>query len=57
MKKLFTALDISRMDSYNLLLKLDNYESVEHVLSFSAIKKASKISSHRHFKNCSSVTC
>ena len=33
----------------SLKLKLENYESVEHVLSFSAIKKRSKISFHRHF--------
>ena len=31
-------------------LKLENYESVQHRLTFSGIKKRTKISFHRHFK-------
>ena len=30
--------------------KLENYESVQHRLQFSGIKKGAKISFHRHFK-------
>ena len=30
-------------------LKLENYESVQHRLQFSGIKKGAKISFHRHF--------
>ena len=30
--------------------KLENYESVQHRLQFSGIKKGAKISVHRHFK-------
>ena len=32
-------------------LKFENYESVQHVLQFSGIKKGAKISFHRRFKN------
>ena len=32
-------------------LKFENYESVQHRLQFSGIKKGAKISFHRHFKN------
>ena len=32
------------------LLKLENYESVDRRLHFSAIETESKISFHRHFK-------
>ena len=31
-------------------LKFENYESVQHRLQFSGIKKGAKISVHRHFK-------
>ena len=31
-------------------LKFENYESVQHGLQFSGIKKGAKISFHRHFK-------
>ena len=31
-------------------LKFENYESVQHRLQFSGIKKGAKISFHRHFK-------
>ena len=31
-------------------LKFENYESVQHRLQFSGIKKVAKISFHRHFK-------
>ena len=31
-------------------LKFENYESVQHRLHFSGIKKGAKISFHRHFK-------
>ena len=31
--------------------KLENYESVQHGLQFSGIKKGAKISFHRHFKD------
>ena len=31
-------------------LKLENYESVQHILQFSGIKKGVKISFHRHCK-------
>ena len=31
-------------------LKFENYESVQHTLPFSEIKKGAKISFHRHFK-------
>ena len=33
-----------------LELKFENYESVQHRLQFSGIKKGAKISFHRHFK-------
>ena len=36
--------------SAGLGLKLENYESVQHRLQFSGIKKGAKISFHRHFK-------
>ena len=32
-------------------LKFENYESVQHSLQFSGIKKGAKISFHRHFKH------
>ena len=32
-------------------LKFENYESVQHRLGFSGIKKGAKISFHRHFKD------
>ena len=32
-------------------LKFENYESVQHRLQFSGIKKWAKVSFHRHFKN------
>ena len=32
-------------------LKFENYESVQHRLQFSGIKKGAKISFHRHFKS------
>ena len=37
-------------------LKFENYESVQHGLKFSGIKKGAKISFHRHFKNRVSIT-
>ena len=36
--------------SAGLGLKLENYESVQHRLQFSGIKKGNKISFHRHLK-------
>ena len=44
-EKLFCALGQS------LHCKFENYESVQHGLQFSGIKKGAKISFHRHFKN------
>ena len=41
----------------SLKLKLENYESVEHVLSFFEIKKRSKISFLRHFKEGRMLYC
>ena len=35
--------------------KLENYESVQHKLQFSGIKKGAKISFHRHFKDLSQL--
>ena len=37
-------------------LKFENYESVQHRLQFSRIKKGAKISFHRHFKSNVSAT-
>ena len=39
-----------------LLLKLENYKSVDHKLHFSRIKTGSKISFHRHFNNSINVS-
>ena len=42
-EKLFCAPDLE--------LKFENYESVQHRLQFTGIKRGAKISFHRHFKN------
>ena len=36
--------------------KFENYESVQHRLQFSGIKKGVKISFHRHFKGTQMIT-
>ena len=44
----------SGVDSVKIVgsqLKFENYESVQHGLQFSGIKKGAKISFHRHFND------
>ena len=45
------VLEKKKLSRPELLLKLENYKSVDHRLHFSGIKTGSKISFHRHF-NC-----